>query len=188
MRKVMLATLSILFLCTVACSLKPIAMEQVASYEINTLSTSQTRTTSSNKTLLVSLTTANPGFQSSDLIYVKKTHQLSAYTKSRWVSPPADMVNRAIVQNLEKTNHYKAVVGQPFTGFSDYRLDSQLVTLQQEFFNHTSQVRLILNAQIIDSKTNKVIASKRFEALEYAPEETPYGGVIAANQATQDIL
>lgn len=186
MLKYFVCLLSILLL--TGCAMQPVATTPVATYEINDLPNTHPQSQRTNKTLLITTTTANPGFQSSQLVYVKTPHQLQAYSKNRWVSPPADMINQTIVQSLESTGHYKAVIGQPFTGFTDHRLNTHLVLLQHEHFKHPSQVRMVLDAQLIDNTSNHIIASKRFQATIATQTDTPYSGIVAANQVNQRIL
>lgn len=137
--------------------------------------------------LFVSAMTANPGYTTKQMIYVKNTNQLQEYSRHAWVSPPAQLFMPLMVQRIESKKYFRAVVTPPFLGSSDYRLDTRLVVLQQEFMPSTSQVRCVVEALLTHNKTGRVIASRRFQALLPAPFNDPESGVSATNQAAQQI-
>jgi cholesterol transport system auxiliary component len=60
--------------------------------------------------------------------------------------------------------------------------------LEQQFFSNPSRVRLALRAQLVETKTQSVLGTRSFEVFEPAPTDDPYGGVIAANKATTDLI
>jgi cholesterol transport system auxiliary component len=139
-------------------------------------------------TLFVAEPTAQPGYDTDQIIYLKCPYQLQAYSRNSWASPPHEMLATLIAQSLRNTCFFKAVVLAPFVGESQYRLETRLLKLQQEFFCNPSRVRMILHAVVINNKCHQAIGEKVFEVVVIAPENGPYGGVIAANRATQIIL
>jgi len=68
------------------------------------------------------------------------------------------------------------------------RLETEIVALQQEFSAQPSQVRFTLRARLLDLAERRVVANSAFEAVEGAPSDDPYGGVIAANRAVDRVL
>lgn len=181
--------MSLLVLFCVACSpIKPVATEPMASYALNGVSTKKFTVMPLDKTILVSNTVASPGYQSVQMIYIEKPYHLEHFTLNRWVAPPSELLQSALVQSLRNTNHFHAVVTVPFSGVADYRLESQLLKFQQDFIQIPSQIELIFETQLIDNETNKVIASKEFSDKEKTTSDDPYGGVIAANLATSKIM
>jgi len=70
----------------------------------------------------------------------------------------------------------------------DFRLDSEILQWQQEFFPDPSRVRLSFRAQLVDSQKREVIAARRFEIIEGAPSNDAYGAVIAGNRAVNRLL
>jgi cholesterol transport system auxiliary component len=93
-----------------------------------------------------------------------------------------------VVQTLQNTHHFRTVSSTVGVGQFDYMLTSQLVKFQQDFVNGRSVFRLTLQVQLIRSATNAIIASKEFVIVEPAPENNPYGGVVAANRAADRML
>ena len=162
---------------------KPVATPAVSQYTLNATPQAVAMHEKSNQAIFVTRPVAYPGYDTQQLIYVEKPHQLQRYVNSQWVAAPADLMLPLLVHALRNTYYYQAVVAPPIAGQYDFRLDTQIVKLQQEFNQYPSRIRMVITANVIDSKTNKVLASKTFEAIITSPYENPYGGVIAANQA-----
>lgn len=138
-------------------------------------------------TLLVSNPSANPGYQSAAMLYMRSPYQLQAYANNRWVAPPAQMIQPLLIQALRNTRYFEAVVSPPFAGIAQYHLDTQVLKLHQEFLVPASQIRFAVQATLINNKTGKVMGSRLFEALIPAPNNDPYSGVLAANRAAEVI-
>jgi cholesterol transport system auxiliary component len=79
-------------------------------------------------------------------------------------------------------------VQTPNTVSADFQLDTILIRLQQDFMTRPSRIRLTLRAQLIDVRSQRVLAVKLFDESENAESENAYGGVIAANRVAQRVL
>lgn len=135
------------------------------------------------KTLLVAMPIASPGYDTARMIYVQVPYKLHAFATHRWVARPAQMLLPMIAQSIRNRAYFRAVVTQPFSGTTRYMLSLNLLTLQQEFFQPTSCVRLIMQATLTNAQTGQVLASRRFMEALPAPENNPYSGVLAINRA-----
>jgi len=142
----------------------------------------------SQLTLLVGQPKAIQAYNTKRMAYVGKPYELAYFSENRWADTPVEMLQPLIVQAMQNTKHFRAVVAAPFVGRNDILLNTQLLQLQQEFLQHPSQVRLALRAQLIDSSKRTVIATKLFTIIVPAQQDTPYGGVVAANQAVAELL
>ena len=125
----------------------------------------------------------NPGYETTAMIYTLTPYELSCYANSRWVAPPSDMLMSLLIQALRQTGHFYAVVSPPFVWMTSYRLNTRLLKLQQEFFFPVSHIRLAMEASLIKSGTDHVVADSLFEVLIPTPTNNPYGCVLAANKA-----
>lgn len=157
-------------------------------YQLNAVSQQKLAVTPVNKTLLVSLPFAAASYQGSDMLYMSKNYQLTPFVKNEWISPPAEMLLPILTQSLQNTGYFYAVVPAPTFARTDWRIDTQLMQLQQDFTQQPSIVKLILEVTLIDNLETNVIASKRFTVAIPSQTDTPYGGVIAANIACQQIM
>lgn len=139
-------------------------------------------------TLLVSTPVAHAGFESSRMVYLKKAHELDYFSLNQWVDSPPRMLAPLLVQALESTAKYRAVVSSRSAATADLRLDTEIVRLQHEFFAKPSQVHLTVRAQLLDLRTKTVLATREFDVLEPASSDDPYGGVLATNRAVKLVL
>jgi cholesterol transport system auxiliary component len=139
-------------------------------------------------TLLVSEPRARAGFDTPAMIYVRRTHELESFAKSRWVDSPARMLAPLLVHALEGGGRFQAVVLAPGGVAASVRLDTEIESLVQEFTVRPSRVRFALRARLVDLAARRVLATRAFEAVEEAPSDDPYGGVVAANRAAARVL
>jgi cholesterol transport system auxiliary component len=94
-----------------------------------------------------------------------------------------------LTQSIQNTGCFHTVVSPPSASLTDYTLNTQLLVLRQEFpENSHSCIRMTMEATLIDTATARAVAYRRFTTLVPTEENTPYAGVIAANQAAANIL
>ncbi len=181
----------ILFCSTILLSscLSPVKTTPVSTYTFanSTVKTVVFRKTQSNKTIFVTEPTALPGYATSRMIYEKTPYQLSAYANHRWISPPANLLLSLMIDQLRADHYFQAVVAAPFSGTVNYQLNTKLLMLKQEFLHQHSEVRLAIEATLINTETGNVIASRVFETVVPA-ESNPYSGVLATNKAVHIVL
>lgn len=138
--------------------------------------------------LLVSLPQAQAGFDTERIAYLRRAHEVNYYAASEWVDTPARMLASLLVQAFERDGAWRTVIQMPSAVRGDYRVDSDNLTLGQEFFQRPSHVRLALRIQLIDLHRSRPVGVKSFEILEEASSEDAYGGVLAANRAVAKLL
>ena len=136
-------------------------------------------------TLLLSAPRAAPGFDGKQIAYVRQSHKLEYFRDSHWVDDPATMLSPLIAAALERSGTFGAVVQAPTSALGQYRLDVELVRLQQEFMSMPSNARITLRAHLLDAKTHAVVAWREFDSSVPSAGEDAYGGVVAANLAVR---
>jgi len=187
MIKYFLLIVSIIFIS--ACSpMSPVKMPKEKSYALDSVSKNRIRAFPTNKTILVSIPTASPGYQTSDIVYIERAYQLNRYTKNKWVAKPSKMFKSLLMQSLRNTNYYKAVVTVPFAGISNLRLDTQIIEIAQHYSPNSNYARVVVKADLISTSTNKVVSSRSFESSVPIQENTPYAVVVSSNRAVGKIL
>ena len=139
-------------------------------------------------TLLVGTPRAAAGFDSRSIIYVRQAHEIESFAYSQWVDTPAQMLAPLIARAIEGTGAFRAVVLAPASAAAELRLDTELIRLQHEFTAQPSQVRLTLRAVLVETATRRVVAVREFDTRVPSASEDPYGGVLAANEATRRVL
>ena len=138
--------------------------------------------------LIVNPPRSAPGFDSSRIIYVREAHQLEYYAHSEWVDTPARMTAPLIVAAVEKSGAFRAVVLTPSTVAAELRLDTEIVRLQHELTSEPSRVHFTLRAYITDTTTRDILAWHEFDATVATRSNSPYGAVVAANEAAHVVL
>ena len=140
------------------------------------------------RALLITQPKAQAGFDTVRMAYLLRPYEVNYYAFNQWADTPARLLHRIMVDNLDKTGLWRAVVQTPGTVPAQYRLDCDNLVLEQQFFARPSRVRLALRAQIIDLKETAIVATRYFELFEAAPSDDPYGGVLAANHAAEKLM
>jgi len=138
--------------------------------------------------LLVNPPRALAGFDTSQMVYLRRPHEVSYYAANQWVDTPGRMLSSLLVQAMRSTGLWRAVVQAPSAVRADYLLDCDNLVLEQQFFSQPSRVRLALRAQIVETKNHAILGTRYFEIFEAATSDDAYGGVVAANRATAQLL
>lgn len=138
--------------------------------------------------LVVALPRAAPGFDSARMLYLRQPQQLEAFALHEWVDTPARMLAPLLVRALQGGGSFSAVLLAPTTASGAWRLETELIRLQQDFNTRPSQVRLTLRAVLVDSGNRQVIGWREFDETVTAATDDPAGGAAAAHQATQRVL
>jgi cholesterol transport system auxiliary component len=187
----------LLALCTLlsACSLlvsKPQASLQ--SYTLESVSPqpplapSATPVPTGTRVLLVEQPSAAAGFDSKHMLYVRQPLTQEWYTQSTWVDTPARMLAPLLVQALQGSGAFRAVVLAPSAAQAELRLDTEVVRLQQNFLQTPSSVRFTLQVTLSDNHTHAVLAWRLLDVVQVAPSEDAAGGSAAASAAVQQAL
>lgn len=138
--------------------------------------------------LVVAAPRAAPGFDSARMVYLRQPQQLDAFAFHEWVDTPARMLAPLLVRSLQAGGGFSAVLQAPSVASGTWRLETELIRLQQDFSSVPSQVRLTLRAVLLDTASRQVIAWREFDETVPAATDDPAGGAAAAHQATQRVL
>jgi cholesterol transport system auxiliary component len=139
-------------------------------------------------TIFIAVPTASSIYASTDMAYTQRPYQVAYFVKNSWAATPSQMLQPLMVQTLQNTGHFASVSSLFGSGQFDYLLDTQILQFEQDYTSGHNVFHLRVRAQLIRSATNQLIASKDFSIDLQAPQDTPYGGVYAANAATRDML
>jgi len=139
-------------------------------------------------TLIVSPVQAAAGYDSPRMLYVREDHQIEYFAHTEWVDTPARMLSSIVVEALQHSGAFRAVVLTPTAAVGDIRITIEIVRLQQHFGGGPSRVRFTMRAYLVDYATRKVFASEEFDETLTAASDSPQGGVAAANRAVQLVM
>jgi cholesterol transport system auxiliary component len=138
--------------------------------------------------LLIGVPLAEPGYETTKMVYLKRPYELEPYAVNQWADTPARMVASLMNEALSRTGTWRVVVPLPSSIRGDFRLDMYGFALQQEFMQDPSLVRVRVRAQLIDVRESRVVGTRAFETVENASSGDAYGGVVAANKAVAALL
>lgn len=127
-------------------------------------------------------------YDTTDMAYTIKPYQIAYFSQNVWAEKPSQMLHPLIVEALQNTYYFQAVITPPFVGQSDYILNTQILMLQQDFIQHPAILKLVVRAQLGKTSTNRIVATRQFIIYEPMLRRGPYAGVIAANRATAKLL
>lgn len=139
-------------------------------------------------TLLVLEPETRPIYNTTQMAYTIQPHQVAFFSYNEWTETPSQMFHPLIVKTLQNMYYFHAIVTPPYTGSYDYVLSTQILQLEQDFTVSPAIVRLILRSQLSDGNTSQVVATQEMSVQEPLVQNTPYGGVLAANHATAKMM
>ena len=127
-------------------------------------------------TLVVERPSMLPGYDTPKMAYMTLPHRIDYFARNRWVDTPGRMLYPILIESLSR--RFSRVERAPSRG--DVTLSTEIVMLRQEFSGKSSRIHLVLRAMLESGGQSR---TRTFEIFEDCPENTPYGGVLAANRA-----
>jgi cholesterol transport system auxiliary component len=116
--------------------------------------------------------------------------ELKYFAQSRWVERAPRMIQTLLVESFENTGKIVAVGRQAIGLRSDYNLKSELREFQAEYTpgRDAPMVRVRLNAKIIKQPRLAIIASRNFERVVQASDNSMEHIVLAFDTALGKVL
>lgn len=161
------------------CAVKPTIQNQ---YQLTGYSEKRIVSSPVKSSIFIRAPEAMAGYDTIDMLYTIKRYELRAFAHNTWVRPPAEMILPLIVKSLSKSGYFRVVAVSPSIESTAYQLDTQLLELDQNFLTKPSQIQLALKVTLVKTKGNEPLSSRIFTYKIQCPTDTPYGGVLAANQ------
>lgn len=176
MKTTMIALAALLAGCSL---LPPQPPDQVHRYLLDA-KPAATYAATSGHALTVDMPISRPGFDTPQMAYQRRPHELEYFATQRWADTPAHMLRPLITAALEPRFAAQRT--------AELRLETELVRLQQDFTSVPSRIRITLHARLVDARSRRVIATRTFDETENSDSEDAYGGVRAANLALARML
>ncbi len=183
-----LALLAVVLSLCAGCSVLPPQAQAPALHVIDARPAVAKAPTRRTLTLEVAPLRAAPGCDTPAMMYTVTPHALEPFALHRWADAPARMLAPLLVHALEDTDAFAAVVQGPATVTVDWRLDVDLLRLQQDFTQQPSRAVLALRVQLVDVRARRVVATRYVDVVAEAASDDPKAGVAAVNAAVAQAL
>ncbi len=180
--------LSTLFFISSCSLLSPIQGQKNNAYLLSNTPTLSAKKHYKNVTLFITLPDTRPIYNTTQMAYTNRPYQINYFGENQWAETPSQMLLPLILQTLQSTHDFKAVVSAPYVGRYNYIISTQVLKLEQNLLTPRGRLEFSARVQIINATTNQVTAIKQFNITVPMHQRTPFGGVVAANQATEAFL
>jgi cholesterol transport system auxiliary component len=166
-----------------ACS--PVKLPNVNPYQLSAFSKKYWPHARVKHTILVTLPESVAGYQTANMLYVKKPFSLQSFATHTWVDSPASMLHPLLIESLQQSSYFQAIASVAYAEPIEYRLDTQLLKLQQNFVKKPSVIEFSAKVVLSQVDKNQILVSRIFNLEMPCPQDSPYGGVIAANKVAE---
>lgn len=139
----------------------------------------------SQQSILITPPETVAAYDTEQMLYVKKPFEIGVYAHNAWIAPPADMLFPLLLQSIQRSGYFYVVASSPYSDKTDYRLDTQLLELHQNFLTVPSEISFRVKVVITHVSDTRVVGSQIISIRTPCPSDTPYGGVLAANIAAK---
>lgn len=173
---------------TLSACMSPVKTGPDCAYVINSVPDHVKVSRNRGLTLLVSSPSTDPVYNTTRMAFTTHPYQISYYSRSHWVDSPSVMLTPLLIQSLQKSNRFKAIVSPPFTGNYQYVLQTQIKKLLIDYTCSTPVLELTIQEDLVATSSGRLIASRVFTTSEPLPSKSPYGAVYAANRANERLL
>lgn len=184
-KMLLLSSLVMLSSCSM---LSPVKVDAKSTYLLNRVPVSVPKRATRPITLLVMTPVTRPTYNTTQMAYTVRPYEVAYFSKNQWSETPSQMLQPLIVQTMQKTRLFHAVVTPPYIGRYDYILNTEIEQLQQDFTVCPAQVRFKARVQLSRAATNQVMATREISVSQPIMQRSPYAGVFAANRAAAEVL
>jgi cholesterol transport system auxiliary component len=187
LRLLALVMCSLVSSCAVLGSKTPSALT-IYNFDVPAAAVTVTTPAKNAPVLLVEVPHAAAGYESNRMVYTRQAQTQEVFANSTWADTPSRMLAPMLVERLQQSGQFQAVLLAPTAAKSSLRLDTTIVQLQQDFLQVPSRVHLRLQVTLLDNDTREVRAWRTINITSDATSEDAAGGAKAANAAVQDAL
>ena len=134
-----------------------------------------------NATVLVRPFMASHLYREDPIVYATGPEEMGTYASHRWVEPPTELLQGALVRGLRATGVYKSVMTLRSDSHGDYILTGHLYDFKEYSGNGGVFARLNFDAELRDIKAGKTVW-----AHSYNHDEPSTGKDVAALAEAMD--
>lgn len=146
--------------------------------------------TCKEKSLKVAQAFSSSTLMSNHMMYAIGTSKQYAYAESLWAENPNAVITSSILELIRDTNVFNSVQVSKSRSRSDFILEINIEDFMQYFDEASlhSHASISLTLTLIDIKSNRVMATKTFDAKVDVQDLNAQGGVQGLKEAFNIIL
>jgi len=139
--------------------LQPVSPPVLKEYRLEATSVAKSMVSSpSSVSVEISNILAVPELDGRHMLYVQHPYQIERFQQSEWQQTPASMLTPLVVAALEASGLFQVVLQSPNPINVTYRLNLELVQLEQEFTTQPSVIHLGLRVYLTENKSHTIVA------------------------------
>ena len=110
------------------------------------------------------------------------------YLNSEWSNEMSKLLQVTLIESLERSKFFKAVLSDTSTLRENYRLESQVFAFEHRVRGDQSHAIVSIQFTLIDADTGGLIKQKKFSYQEPTPSTNAKGYAYATNKAIQRLM
>lgn len=169
-----------------ACSILPKAAP-LQIYLLPSEASAPSTATAVNWSLRINQPQASQTLNSARIAVLPQANLISSYADSRWSDPAPQLLRNHLINAFQHDGRLGALSSDDDNLQADFTLGGELQAFQSEYQNGAVTVRLRLHAQLIDSRSQRIIASQRFEVRQPVSDPQVPAVVVAFGQASDQL-
>ena len=127
-------------------------------------------------------------YDTTRMAYSVKPYEVAYFARHEWGETPAQMLQPLLIGTLQETRAFAAVLASPYPGRYNYALRTEIRELIADFSAEPAALQLSLRFVLSEGGAGRVLATREVSIREPLQEKSPYGNVVAANNATAKAL
>lgn len=157
---------SLLLACLLsACSLLPTS-EQVQIYRLPTITSAHNQAETLNWSLRLMTPHTNQTLDSVRIAVIPEGNLITNYKGIRWSERAPVLLRDRLLDAFQTDGRIQTVTSDTSTFNVDMELTSELAAFQSEYRNGKPEIRIILDMHLVNSQSQQVITSHRFDVRQ----------------------
>jgi cholesterol transport system auxiliary component len=168
------------------CSILPTATPQQV-YLLPSHNSAPSAGTAVDWSLRINQPQASQALDNPRIAVLPQGNLISSYAGSRWSDPAPRLLRNHLLNAFQNDGRVRALSSDDDNLQADFSLGGELQAFQSEYQNGAVSVVLRLQARLIDSRSQRIIASQRFEVRQPVSDPQVPAVVVAFGQASDQL-
>lgn len=140
-----------------------------------------------SRTLGIARPQASQALDSTRIAVLPEGNRISSYKGARWADPVPSLLRDRLLTVLRSDGRFPALVSDEQHLHSDLELLGSLLSFQSEYRDGQPHAVIRLDAQLVDSASRRILASRRFEVSQRS-SDAEVAALVAAFGSASDSL